>query len=31
MSWWYRRFDSAAVENPAYCLIVHGRFVYIAG
>ncbi len=27
----YRALDSAAVPNPAYCRIVHGRPVYIVG
>ena len=29
ISRWYRALDSAAVPNPAYCRIVHGRPVYI--
>ncbi|GFJ80546.1 hypothetical protein Phou_047260 [Phytohabitans houttuyneae] len=28
-NWWYRALDSAAVPNPAYCRMVHGRDVYI--
>ena len=31
ISWWYRRFDSSAVEKPEYCRIVHGLAVYMAG
>ena len=31
ISWWKRRLDSAAVPNPAYCRVVHGRVVYIVG
>jgi hypothetical protein len=27
----YNAFDSFAVENPAYCRIVHGWVVYIVG
>ncbi len=31
ISCWYRRFESAAVEKPAYWRIVHGRPAYMVG